>query len=366
LTNLVNVIIVKKMKTFGKILNEARKTETKTLSDVFFDLKIDAAILSKIERGERIASKKQVLTFINYYNLDEKEALSVWLSERILKEYKTEKYILEAFKVAEGEVSYQKKPTNFSRSIQELLTEADDLKNRWNAFKPLNKTQVIKMREFFNVEYTYNSNKIEGSTLTMQETHLVVNEGLTISGKSMREHLEAVNHYEAIDFIEGLVKKKEHLTERILNEIHYLILNGIDRKNAGKYRQVPVYISGSSHIPPQPYLIAKQMEEVFHFYQHSKNDIHPIILAADMHEKIVTVHPYIDGNGRTSRLIMNLILLRNGFPIANIKGDNTSRLNYYNALETIRTKKNNEHFYKLILETTITSLKEHIKLSGGE
>jgi len=353
------------MKTFGEIIKNERTKASKTLSEVFFDLKIDSAILSKIERGERTATKKQVLDFINYYNINEKEAFSVWLSERILKEYQSEKYILDAFKVAEQEVEYNISPTSFSSSIQELLAEADELQNRWSAFKPLNKTQVKKMREFFNVNYTYDSNRIEGSTLTMQETHLVVNEGLTISGKSMREHLEAVNHYEAIDFIEGLVTNKEHLTERILNEVHYLILNGIDRKNAGKYRKVPVYISGSSHTPPQPYLIAKQMEEVFHFYQNSKNDVHPIILAADMHEKIVTVHPYIDGNGRTSRLIMNLILLQNGFPIANIKGDNTSRLNYYKALETVQTENNIESFYKLIIETTIFSLKEHIKLSGG-
>lgn len=353
------------MKTFGNIIKDKRTEANKTLSEVFFDLKIDAAILSKIERGERTATKKQVLDFINYYNIDEKEAFSVWLSERILKEYKTEKYILDAFKVAEEEVSYQPKSSYFSSSIQEMLDEADELKIRWSACKPLNKTQVKKMREFFNVNYTYNSNKIEGSTLTMQETHLVVNEGLTISGKSMREHLEAVNHYEAIDFIEGLVKNKEALTERVLNEIHYLILNGIDRKNAGKYRKVPVYISGSSHTPPQPYLVGKQMEEVFEFYQTQKNHIHPIILAADMHEKVVTVHPYIDGNGRTSRLVMNLILLKNGFPIANIKGDDPSRLNYYKALEMVQTKKNAEPFYKLVLEETIFSLKEHIKLSGG-
>ena len=216
-----------KMKTFGLILKNARIKESKTLSEVFFDLKIDSAILSKIERGERIATKRQVLDFISYYNLNEKEAFSIWLSERILKEYKTEKYILDAFKVAEEEVEYQKTPSNLSKSIQELIDEADNLKTRWNAFKPLNKTQLLKMREFFNVNYTYDSNRIEGSTLTMQETHLVVNEGLTISGKSMQEHLEAVNHYEAIDFIEGLAKNKEHLTERVLNEIHYLILNGI-------------------------------------------------------------------------------------------------------------------------------------------
>lgn len=353
------------MKIFGTILKNARNMEAKTLSEVFFDLKIDAAIISKIERGERIATKKQVFDFIAYYNLDEKEAFSTWLSERILKEYQSEKYILDAFKVAEDEVKYNKTPTNFSSTIQDLLAEADELKNRWSALKPLNKTQLLKMREYFNVNYTYDSNRIEGSTLTMQETHLVVNEGLTISGKSMQEHLEAVNHYEAIDFIEGLVKNKEHLTERILNEIHYLILNGIDRRNAGKYRTVPVFISGSSHKPPQPYLIAKQMEEVFEYYHASKTSVHPIILAADMHEKVVTVHPYIDGNGRTSRLIMNLILLQNGFTIANIKGDNTSRLNYYKALEMVQTKNSLEPFYELIIHATIASLKEHIELAGG-
>ena len=351
------------METFGEIIKNARNKEVKTLSEVFFDLKIDTAIISKIERSERTATKKQVFDFIAYYNLDEKQAFSTWLSERILKEYQSEKYILDAFKVAEDEVRYQKKPLDFSSSIQDLLAEADELKDRWGASKPLNKTQLLKMKEFFNVNYTYDSNRIEGSTLTMQETHLVVNEGLTISGKSMQEHLEAVNHYEAIDFIEGLVKDKEHLTERTLNEIHYLILNGIDRRNAGKYRTVPVYISGSSHTPPQPYLIAKQMEDIFEYYQRSKTSVHPIILAADMHEKVVTVHPYIDGNGRTSRLIMNLILLQNGFTIANIKGDDTSRLAYYKALETVQTTGGLDAFYELIIKETIHSLKAHLELT---
>lgn len=219
------------------------------------------------------------------------------------------------------------------------------------------------MREYFNLNYTFESNLIEGNTLTLQETHLVVNKGLTISGKSMKEHLEAVNHYEAIDFIIELVKNKEPFTERILKEIHYLILKGIDRANAGVYRKVPVIISGSVHKPPQPYLIDKQMEDVFAFYKANKNKIHPVLLAAEMHQKVVTVHPFIDGNGRTCRLIMNLILLQNGYTIANLKGNNTSRLSYYKTLEDIQVNNSTLEFNRLIINTTIDSLSEHIALA---
>lgn len=351
------------MKTFAILIREARLSLGKTQADVFFDLKIDAAILSKIERGERTATKRQVFDFIAYFKLDEKEAFSLWLSDKILKEYKNEAYVLDAFKVAEQRVIYNTVSTNVSNSLKDLLAEADSLKQQWEAKKPLDKTQMRKMREYFNVNYTYDSNRIEGSTLTMQETHLVVNEGLTVSGKSMQEHLEAVNHHEAIDFITGLVQRKEPITERVLNEINYLILNGIDRKNAGKYRTVPVLISGSSHKPPQPFLVGKQMEDVFGYYAHAKANTHTILLAADMHEKVVTVHPYVDGNGRTSRLFMNLILLANGYTIANIKGDRASRLSYYRALEDAQTNGSKEAFYRLVIQTSIDSLKAHIEMT---
>jgi Fic family protein len=127
---------------------------------------------------------------------------------------------------------------------------------------------------------------------------------------------------------------------------------------------VPVIISGSAHKPPQPYLIDKQMEDVFAFYNINKGKIHPVILASEMHQKIVTVHPFIDGNGRTCRLIMNLILLQNGYTIANLKGNNTARLGYYKALESIQIKNSTLDFHSLIVNTTIDSLKEHIELAG--
>ena len=367
MTNFVKLKNVN-MKKFATFLKENRKARNYTLLDVSIALRIDAAILSKIESGKRTATRKQVGLFVSFLNLDEKEAFSKWLSDKIIYNLKNEDYALEAFKVAEEQIKYEaltyKKSQKVASELTDLLNKVDELQKKWASLKPLNKTQLEKMREYFMLNYTFESNLIEGNTLTLQETHLVVNEGLTISGKSMKEHLEAVNHYEAIDFIMDLVKNKEPFTQRILKEIHYLILKGIDRANAGVYRKVPVIISGSAHKPPQPYLIDKQMEDVFVFYNANKNKMHPVILASEMHQKIVTVHPFIDGNGRTCRLIMNLILLQNGYTIANLKGNNKARITYYKALENIQTKNSTIDFHSLIINTTIDSLQEHIELAG--
>ncbi len=355
------------MQTFGKFLKENRKKRNYKLVEVSYALHIDAAIISKIESGKRKATRKQIKQFIAFFNLDEKEAFSIWLGDKIVYELQNEEFALEAFMVAEEQIKYEvratKKSLNLDKNLKLLLKKVSKLQKSWESLKPLNKVQLEKMREYFMLNYTFESNLIEGNTLTLQETHLVVNEGLTISGKSMKEHLEAVNHYEAIDFIMDLVKNKEPFTERILKEIHYLILKGIDRANAGVYRKVPVLISGSAHKPPQPYLVAKQMEDIFVFYNSNKNKMHPVLLASEMHQRIVTVHPFIDGNGRTCRLIMNLILLQNGYTIANLKGNNTARLTYYKALEAIQTKNNTKDFHSLIINTTIESLQEHIALA---
>ena len=239
-----------------------------------------------------------------------------------------------------------------------LLQQIDNLKLEYNQFRDM---ENVKIQEALAIEYTYESNRIEGNTLTLQETQLVIEKGLTISGKPLKEHLEAINHKEAIDFISDLVKVKESLNERNLLQIHSIILKSIDRENAGIYRKVPVLISGSTHTPPQPYLVQKLMEDYFIFYEENKNNLHPVVLSAEMHERLVTIHPFIDGNGRTSRLVMNLILLQNGYPIANIKGDTDSRMNYYNALENAR-KENKVGFILLVAELVKESLERRIKL----
>lgn len=186
--------------------------------------------------------------------------------------------------------------------------ELDGLKYRLNAYRKNEHSKVTKALE---IEYTYESNKIEGNTLTLQETALLVEKGLTIGGKTMVEHLEVINHTQAIDFIKDLAQSKKIITERDILQIHSLILQSIDKPNAGVYIKVPVIISGSKHKPPQPFLVPKQMEDLMLWYNENKDDLHPLQLSAEMHERLVTIHPFIDGNGRTSRLLMNLILLQN-------------------------------------------------------
>lgn len=240
--------------------------------------------------------------------------------------------------------------------------ELDQLKDKLNLFRQNHSDKVAKA---FEIEYTYESNKIEGNTLTLQETALVIEKGLTIGGKSLNEHLEAINHQHAIEYIKQLATENQSVTERDLLQIHQLILQGIDNQHAGKYRNVQVLISGAKHIPPQPYIVPKQMEELFIWYNENKDHLHPIELSAEMHERLVTIHPFIDGNGRTSRLLMNLILLQNGFPIAILKGDTDSRLKYYGALETAQTGNDKQPFIDLITENVRETMERILKVSGN-
>ena len=214
-----------------------------------------------------------------------------------------------------------------------LYEQLSELKACLDSFRPLDPAQAENLREVFDTEYTFHSNAIEGNTLSLMETDFVINKGMTVAGKSLREHLEATNHQVAIDFVRDLVRHDADLTPFNLNQIHALVLHAIDRDNAGRYRNLPVFIRGSQHVPPQPYLIRPQMETMFAFYEANKASIHPVQLAAKMHEKLVTIHPYIDGNGRTARLLMNLILLRAGYPISIISSDQDERGAYYRTLE---------------------------------
>ncbi len=164
-----------------------------------------------------------------------------------------------------------------------------------------------------------------------------MNKGLTIKGKSLNEHLEAVNHQEAIDYIRAIASKEVSLDKRTLLDIHSLILHGIDRSNAGQYRQDDVTISGTDFVPPMFLQVPQLMEEFFQFYEDNKDTMHPVELASEMHERLVTIHPFIDGNGRTARLIMNLILIGHGYPMTILNSDNDKRHEYYDSLEATQT-----------------------------
>lgn len=249
--------------------------------------------------------------------------------------------------------------------LKTTLQNCDTLRKRLLELRPLPVEALKKIEEALAIEYTYESNRIEGNTLTLQETELVVNKGVTISGKSMREHLEAINHAEAIDYIKEFAKSDIEISERTIKEIHALVLHGINRENAGCYRTVPVLISGSRHIPPQPYLIGKQMEDfILKFQQMEEQGIHPVLVAAYLHDELVKIHPFIDGNGRTSRLLMNLYLLRHGYTLVNLKGSNEEKIAYYTALEASHVDNNPEAFQKLVTEMEVESLKQYLAILG--
>ena len=216
----------------------------------------------------------------------------------------------------------------------------------------------------FKLKYTYDSNAIEGNTLTLQETKVVLEEGLVIGGKTLKEHFEVVNHAMAINYIESLAAKQEPLSENQIKAIHHLILRNIDDKNAGQYRQCNVKISGSKHIPPHYCNIQTEMENFTDWYFKEAQDLHPIIRASRVHIEIVGIHPFTDGNGRTSRLLMNLELMKSKFPAINIKSDMFSlkQIKYYEALDKAHCDNDFTSFYNLVADYTLQHLEERKNL----
>ncbi len=344
-----------KVTTASQAIRAARKAKKYTLQQCASLLGIHHTLLSKIERGDRMPSKEQILVLARVLNLDQKELLTMWLADRIYNEIADEPYALEALRLAEAQVPYE---TSISGSIEMMLQKLDSLKKELDQLRPVPEAQLRNLYQAWKVDYTFESNRIEGNTLTLQETALVVERGVTISGKSLREHLEAINHAEAVDMLRDLVTSGQPLNERTLLQIHSLVLRGIDRENAGRYRNVQVRISGSKHIPPQPYLVPKLMEDLFLHYEERRIRTHPVLLAADIHERLVSIHPFIDGNGRTSRLVMNLILMQAGFPPVNISGEYERRLEYYDALEAARQNNRLDAFDCLITGYALQSLQE--------
>jgi Fic family protein len=348
------------MRTLLKNAREQKGLKTREVAQI---LGIDQALISKFESGTRKPTKDQISKLAHLLDIDYETLMIAWLKEKILYEIGDDEFALKALMVAEQEIKYNKTVSKIkiSPTLENILKEIDVLKSKLDTYRQFDSYRITQALE---LEYTFESNRIEGNTMTLRETDMVINEGLTISGKSMREHLEAINHQEAIGFIKDLMQRNVSLNERDLLSIHNLILRGIIPEDAGRYRKVQVMIKGSSHMPPQPYMVAKEMEDYFIWYETNKNKLHPIILAGEMHERLVTIHPFIDGNGRTSRLVMNLILLQKGYIIANIKGDYESRMQYYQTLETAQTKNNKEDFLLFIAQIEKENLERYIGIIG--
>ncbi len=221
----------------------------------------------------------------------------------------------------------------------------DEQKKAIDQRRPLTKNQYNTLRNNLIIEWTYNSNAIEGNTLTLSETKVVL-EGITIGGKSVVEHLEAINHRDAILFLESIVDRQEEISEWNIRNLHQIILKDIDNLNAGKYRMENVLIGGAKHIPPDYLVVPVQMQKLVYEDNREWIHYHPVVRAALLHGEFVKIHPFIDGNGRTARLLLNLVLMSNGYPPIVIKKE--SRLAYYEALDTAHTTLNYSKFVHLI------------------
>ncbi|NQT59737.1 MAG: Fic family protein [Bacteroidetes bacterium] len=232
------------------------------------------------------------------------------------------------------------------------FTKVDELKQKIDDQRPLPKHTVKSLHEKLIVEWTYNSNAIEGNTLTLSETKVVL-EGITIGGKSVVEHLETINHREAIYFIEKLIQNNERLTEWNLKNIHALILKEIDNRNAGKYRNENVLISGAKHIPPNHYDVDNLMQKLLKEYHTEWESYHPVVKSTLLHGEFVKIHPFVDGNGRTARLLLNFELMKHGYTPIIIK--NERRAEYYDVIDLAHTTFDYGPFIKLITDFVLES-----------
>ncbi|MEO6693659.1 MAG: Fic family protein [Ignavibacteria bacterium] len=243
---------------------------------------------------------------------------------------------------------------------KEIQVRIDKKLNELAKLRPIQSSLVNKLREQFALEMTYNSNAIEGNSLTQKETFLVINEGLTIKGKSFKDHLEVKDHYEALEYLHEFMRKdkKQTFTEVTLRAFHHLVLRETESKEAGKYRTGNVIITGSAHNPPEAYEVPAKMRELFEWIRRNKNKIHIIEMSAIVHHKISFIHPFADGNGRTARLIMNLLLMQKGFPMVVIL--NNDRKKYYDTLSKA-DKGEYVSFVRFIAQAAERSLNIYLK-----
>lgn len=244
---------------------------------------------------------------------------------------------------------------------KEIRERLEENRRRLDALRPLPVQAVKKLREQFELEMTYNSNAIEGNSLTLKETYLVISEGLTIKGKPLKDHLEAKNHTEALAYLCDLIDKdkKQTISEHLIRSLHHLVVQDTDKEWAGKYRTSGVMITGTDHKPPEAIDVPKLMGDLIGWVRREKTKLHVVELAALFHHTLTHIHPFFDGNGRTARLAMNIFLLQAGFPLVIVlKND---RKKYYRVL-ALADKGQYEPLVRFIAQAVERSLSIYLKV----
>ena len=256
-----------------------------------------------------------------------------------------------AQKPADGRRKESRQVVSFER-IEELKAELDTR-------RPLTQGELERLNEDFMIEFTYNSNAIEGNTLTLQETAMVL-EGITIDQKPLKDHLEAVGHKDAFLYVQDIVSNKMPLTEFVIKNIHSLVLMN-KPEDKGVYRRIPVRIMGAYTEPVQPYMIEPKITELLAENEKRKSTMNIIERIARFHLEFESIHPFIDGNGRTGRLLMNFELMQNGYPPINVKF--TDRKRYYDAFESYSRNQDATPMTNLIAEYVAERLEQYLRVS---
>lgn len=246
---------------------------------------------------------------------------------------------------------------------QELFHKADYYKNLIDMNRPFDSEQLKELDNYFRIGFTYSSNSIEGNTLTITETKILLEDGITVGGKPIKDYYEAAGHAQAYDYMLSVARTEQiDITEDIIKKLHYLFCHKLDQDEAGQYRKIQVYISGTEYLPPKAEEVPHLMEHFINQMQSSKRLMHPIEFAAICHKRLVDIHPFKDGNGRTARLLMNLILVNAGYGITSIPP--VLRNEYINAL-ILSQRENNPNidtFIELIAECVIETERDYCRL----
>lgn len=239
-----------------------------------------------------------------------------------------------------------------------MFKEIDELKRKLDVSRPLTKAEVERLYNDFKIDFTYNSNAIEGSTITLDETYAILEGKITIGGKSTKEYLDTVNHGHAFDFLLKVIKENYEFDERLIKEIHSIVLAN-DNENRGSYRRVPVRVG--MHRPTEALNIPIEMEQLLKDYL-GENKMHLVEKVADFHLKFESIHPFIDGNGRTGRLLLNFELMRNGYPPINIKFEDRER--YYKAFEDYHKTGEGTLMTELVKDRVTDELECYLNIMG--
>lgn len=243
--------------------------------------------------------------------------------------------------------------------MQSYLQNIDKLQTELKSCRPLNTTEFQRLHEEFLIETTYNSNAIEGNTLTLRETALILQQGITIAEKPLRDHLDIIGFKDAFKYMTKLAGKNFPLTEKIILDFHALVLMN-DAENRGRYRRVPVQILGTLHTPPQPYLVQPKINQLLQNYSIWQKEKHIIEAVALLHLEFEAIHPFIDGNGRTGRLLLNFELNKHGLLPIDIKF--TDRRKYYDCFDSYHSNNSPKALTELIAAYETTELQKYLNI----